>query len=146
MAGASFDLDMNALTRVVEGMTERMNDMQLLAEDVGELLVSSTLERFERGVDPEGNAWPVSIRAAREGGKTLVDKGASGGLMGSILYEASPTMVIVGSDKIYAAIHQYGGQAGRGRKVTIPKRSYLGINDADRDEIKGMMLDHLNGK
>lgn len=33
--------------------------------------------------------------------------------------------VIYGSKLPYAAIHEYGGQAGRNRAVTIPKRPYL---------------------
>lgn len=33
-----------------------------------------------------------------------------------------------GSNKPYAAIHHLGGQAGRGKKVTIPARPYLPIN------------------
>lgn len=31
----------------------------------------------------------------------------------------------VGSGKEYAAIHQLGGEAGRGRKVHIPARPFL---------------------
>ena len=33
--------------------------------------------------------------------------------------------VIYGSKLPYAAIHEYGGQAGKGLKVNIPKRPYL---------------------
>lgn len=32
---------------------------------------------------------------------------------------------VFGSNVAYAAIHEYGGQAGRGKKVTIPKRPYV---------------------
>ena len=31
----------------------------------------------------------------------------------------------------YAAIQQMGGQAGRGKKVTIPARPYLAMNSGD---------------
>lgn len=34
-------------------------------------------------------------------------------------------MIGVGSEIPYAAIHQFGGQAGRNRKVAIPARPYL---------------------
>ncbi|MFZ5537436.1 MAG: phage virion morphogenesis protein [Pseudomonadota bacterium] len=33
---------------------------------------------------------------------------------------------MVGSNKRYAAIHQFGGQAGRKRRATLPARPYLG--------------------
>ena len=29
----------------------------------------------------------------------------------------------------YAAIHQWGGKAGRGKKVTIPSRKFMPIDD-----------------
>jgi hypothetical protein len=32
---------------------------------------------------------------------------------------------VVGSNKRYAAIHQFGGQAGRKRRATLPARPYL---------------------
>ena len=38
---------------------------------------------------------------------------------------------IIGSNKVYAAIHQLGGQAGKNKKVTIPARPYLQLSDDD---------------
>ena len=35
----------------------------------------------------------------------------------------------ISSSKPYAAIQQFGGQAGRNRKVTIPARPYMPITD-----------------
>lgn len=37
----------------------------------------------------------------------------------------SSTKVVIGSDRKYAAIHQLGGKAGRGKKSKIPARPYL---------------------
>lgn len=50
---------------------------------------------------------------------------SSGGLAADISTEVGPTFVRVGSGKEYAAIHQLGGEAGRGRKVHIPARPFL---------------------
>jgi phage virion morphogenesis protein len=47
--------------------------------------------------------------------------------------------VAVGTNRVYAAIHQLGGQAGRGRKVTIPARPYLGVSAADRVRILAVL-------
>lgn len=50
----------------------------------------------------------------------------------------------------YAAIHQFGGMAGRGKKVSIPARPFLPMNkggltkDAERS-ILGLTIDYLNG-
>jgi len=39
--------------------------------------------------------------------------------------EGTGVRAAVGSGLIYARIHEYGGQAGRGHAVTIPMREYL---------------------
>jgi phage virion morphogenesis protein len=51
--------------------------------------------------------------------------------------------VVLGVNKVYAAIHHFGGPAGRGRKVTIPPRPYLGLSEADREEIRAILNDYL---
>ena len=102
--------------------------------EIGSLLESSTLYRFEREREPSGKPWLASARAVAEGGQTLTD---SGRLRASITHNVTDggRAVEVGSNLIYAAIHQFGGQAGRGRKVTIPARPFLGIGRRDRDGI-----------
>lgn len=50
---------------------------------------------------------------------------STAGLAASIQPFHSPTEAGLTSNKPYAAIHQFGGQAGRGRKVTIPARPYM---------------------
>ena len=42
---------------------------------------------------------------------------------------------IIGSNKVYAAIHQLGGQAGKNKKTTIPARPYLKLTDDNLEEI-----------
>jgi len=110
-----------------------------LTDGIGEYLVSSTQQHFKDQEGPDG-PWKPSQRAEREGGQTLVD---SARLKNSITYEASPQMVVIGVNAVYARIHQLGGQAGRGHKVTIPARPYIYITDEDRAEIKAMAVEHL---
>ena len=81
--------------------------------------------------------------AKKQGGRILVGKGFAGGLLGSIHYELGENLVYVGTDKIYAAIHNFGGQAGRGRKVTIPQREFLMVQDEDVEEIHAGLADYL---
>ncbi|WP_291325252.1 phage virion morphogenesis protein [Desulfovibrio sp. UCD-KL4C] len=140
MGGVSFKMDMTKMTKGLDLAMSKIASPQELMDAVGETLVSSTLQRFQDGVDPDGKKWKTSQRADKEGGQTLVDSAI---LRDSITYEASPQMVCIGSNEIYARIHQLGGKAGRGLKVTIPKRSYLGINDEDKTEIKALMMEEL---
>lgn len=53
----------------------------------------------------------------------------SGQLRNSFVYDATAHSVTVGSNLAYAAIQHFGGMAGRGRKVKIPSRKILPIDD-----------------
>ena len=54
-------------------------------------------------------------------------------------------MVEVGSNVVYAAIHQFGGRAGKGRRARVPARPYLGIDERDRDAIVRIVTRTLEG-
>lgn len=101
---------------------------------IGAYLVSATLERFDAETGPDGKPWLASARALADGGLTLTD---TGGLRDSLTHTVAGDgrSVDVGSNLVYAAIHQFGGKAGRGRSVTLPARPYLGISARDRDRI-----------
>jgi len=123
-----------------------------LAEAIGMAMVAATGRRFEGGVDPEGKPWKPSSGP----GQTLIQ---GGHLRDSVTYEASSEQVVWGSNRKYAAIHQYGGEivpktakklmfrvGGKTAavdKVTIPQRAYLGENAEDREEVEALMEDFL---
>lgn len=127
-----------------------------LWDAIGQMLINSTQNRFEREQDPEGNPWPRSIRVLTEGGKVLRD---SHRLYQSITKEVLPNGVAVGSNVIHAAIHQFGGvitaktDAGlafkvagnfvRKQSVTIPQRAFLGVDRDDEQEIEIMWEEWL---
>ena len=50
---------------------------------------------------------------------------------------------IIGSNKVYAAIHQLGGQAGKNKSVTIPARPYLNLTDDEYEEILCLVENYL---
>lgn len=121
-----------------------------LAEGVRE----STLERFKQSKDPSGKRWKISIRAATEGGKTLIQ---SSQLRNSINSRSDETGFAVGTNVKHAATHQFGetGRTIRARRkkalrfqvggkwvskkqvrIRIPARPFLGLSDEDMQEIK----------
>jgi phage virion morphogenesis protein len=51
---------------------------------------------------------------------------------------------IIGSNLAYAAIHQLGGQAGKGKKTTIPARPYLVLTNGDLSEILLLLFKYLD--
>jgi len=112
-----------------------------LLDGVGALVASQTQERIaseKRGAD--GVAWPAwseRTAARRHAGQSLLVR--EGHLRDSIHHVVAGNEVRVGSDMIYAAIHQFGGRAGRGHAVEIPARPYLGLSDDNRDEVRAVV-------
>lgn len=125
---------------------------------VGEAIRTSTLERFEREKDPDDRTWKKSIRAQQDGGKTL---SKSRDLASSIHIESSDKGVEVGTNKEYAAVHQFGAtirakddgllkfkigdQWISKKEVEIPARPYMGITDEDMQEITRIIEDAVTG-
>lgn len=128
------------LTRLIE----RTYNLQPAFEEIGSALLATTQQRFEAEAGPDGTAWPAHSAATAfkrgSNAKKLRDRGH---LYASLTYAASRLKSEVGTNRVYARIHQLGGKAGRGRKVTIPARPYLGVGDADRRMIGEILTDHL---
>lgn len=143
MTGATFQLQVEdeRLQAALADMAARAEDLSEPFDVLGMALTVSTQRRFELGEDPQGNTWPPSLRALAEDGRTLVESAV---LFQSITHRAGPQELEVGTNVVYAAIHQLGGQAGRGRKVRIPARPYLGLDAADEDEIAATLVDWLS--
>jgi len=117
-----------------------------MLDEIGQALVSSTTLRFKRSVDPAGMPWlelADATKTERRGStpKPLVDRGH---LRDSITHRVSGDEVVVGTNMIYGAIHQFGGKAGRGKKVTIPARPYLGISRDDEAEINDIAQHYID--
>ena len=108
---------------VIEGLEpleKALTRMRLLGERprsiwdaIGQYGESSTRLRFKHQVGPDGQKWKVSKRVAKKGGMTLQLKGIQGGLLGSIAHQSSNSGTEWGSNKVYAAIHQFGGKINR---------------------------------
>ncbi len=142
MVGASFriEIDDASAKQALAGLLEKAQDLTPAMDEIGAMLVTSTLRRFETGQAPGGAPWPPSARAIRDGGQTLVD---SGRLRDSITHYPSRDQVVVGSNVVYAAIHQLGGRAGRGGAAKIPARPYLGVDAGDKAEVVNILSDYL---
>jgi phage virion morphogenesis protein len=108
-----------------------------VTKDFGERMLFSIEENFRKGGRPVG--WIPSKKAK---GRTLIDTAR---LKNSITYRAAPDSLTVGTNVIYARIHQLGGMAGRGRKTKIPARPFLVIQEADLTYLKKSLHDFLTG-
>ncbi len=109
----------------------------------GEYMLRRIDDRFSEEKDPDGSPWkrlsPVTL-LKKKGKKILTE---SSNLRGRIVYSTTKNSIAIGTNVIYAAIHQLGGEAGRGRKVTIPDRPFLGVNQEDKTELIQTLKEHL---
>lgn len=129
-----------AVKALLAKLAERTGNLTPVMRTIGEIVRESVERNFEEGRSPDGKNWQPSIRALLTGGKTLIDKAI---LKNSLNVRASRDRVSVGTNVIYGAIHQFGGKAGRGRKVNIPARPYLGVRREDWPEIKSAVVAYL---
>lgn len=98
------------------GLIARLDDPTPAYEDIGLALITSTHDRWERGVAPSGSPWPTSLRVKKYGGKTLK---LTARLYRSVTANASRTGVEVGTNVVYAAIHQLGGSIAQGARTAV---------------------------
>ena len=142
--GSDVVLDTAALDSSLACLMAVLSQPADIMDRIGGYLVASTHRRFERERAPDGTPWLKSARAIAEGNRTLTD---TGGLRGSITHTLTGggRSVDVGSSVVYAAIHQFGGRAGRGRRARIPARAYLGVDERDRDAIARIVSRALEG-
>lgn len=153
MAGTRVEVTVRdeALRALLDRLGAAAGDQTRGWDMVGAALVSNVQERFEAGRGPGGAPWPPSLRAKIEGGKTLID---SNRLASSVTHRPAARGAEVGTNVIYAAIHQFGGTIraqsaerlafalpgggfARPREVTIPARPFLGIDDEQEGIVRG---------
>jgi phage virion morphogenesis protein len=146
MTGSAVEITHNGpeLDIAVGKIADRFGSTLPAMQIIGETVTESVQRNFEKGGRPDG--WkPLSTAtlAAKRGGSVLVGKGFGGGLLGSIHSEPEEHAVYIGTDKVYAAIHQFGGQAGRGLKTTIAKREFLMVQDEDVTEFVDLLEEYI---
>ncbi|WP_338665001.1 phage virion morphogenesis protein [Pararoseomonas sp. SCSIO 73927] len=98
---------------------------------LGTQLLRTTRERAADEVDPEGKAWePLSEEYAKRKVRPtmLREKGI---LLGGLTREVEGFDLSLGTNEVYAAIHQFGGETGPAGTSSIPAREYLGLSADD---------------
>ena len=142
--GSSVVLDAAPLDGALARLAAALSHPDDIMDVIGRYLVGSTQRRFERERAPDATPWLKSARAIADGGRTLT---ATGRLRISIAHTVTDggRAVEVGSSVVYAAVHQFGGRTGRGRRTRIPARPYLGIDEHDRDAITHIVSRALLG-
>lgn len=156
MAGARVELELES-ARVRDAINEALQllqEPQALLRDIGEHLVNTTRDRFRDELGPDGQSWaalsPRYLANKQPNPGKILQR--SGDLARQIFPQVQGNELLVGTDRIYGATHQFGaargqfGQTKRGAPIpwgTIAARPFLGVSDQDADEIIALCRDHL---
>jgi phage virion morphogenesis protein len=160
MAAASIVVDDQEITRALENLLKAAGDLTPVFKNIGEYVSEATKDRFREEKDPDGQPWETLnplYKLTKKGPRILTGQTRS---LSQIVWQlASESSVEIGSNEVYARIHNeggdivpknaaalvfsMGGQTFKVKRVTIPRRQFLGINDEDRREIELIIQDHF---
>jgi phage virion morphogenesis protein len=153
MAGALIELDLSGLAAAEAVLAEYQRLIAspgVLLDDIGQHLVNTTDERFDRRESPDGQPWAaVSPAYARRkaAGRATKRSGAvtdpaqvlelSRDLRRGIRHQVNDTHLLVGTNvEGYGAAQQFG-------HGEIPARPYLGVSAEDEREIALILRHYL---
>lgn len=128
-------------------MIDRCEDFEPVLDVIGEIGVNSISKNFEEGGRPKWKELAEPTIEARQvrgswPGQILVVKGELSDINASV--EGNTVTFSPGAGAgDYAAIHHFGGKAGRDRKVTIPERAFMMFQDEDEIEIMAVLTDYV---
>jgi len=157
------------VSKELREIVRRVSDLKPVLAEFGIHMVRSVEQTFQASGRPA--PWPPSIRALRQGGKTLIKTAR---LKNSIVASVTgPRTLRLGTNVAYAAVHQLGFAGnmtvpqhirrvtrafGRRLKtptyatvrqhqrlVRIPARPFLVAQDEDIEILRGMLERHIAG-
>ncbi len=145
MAGVQFQLDTTDLTRLSQRLARWGSHPRLqgLYGAIGAEVEAQTRTRIQdEKAAPDGTPWaPWSpgYAATRHGGHSLLMN--EGDLLDDINFVVESGGVSVGTNLVYGAIHQFGGDAvGK----AIPARPYLGLSSDNIRDLHDTIEDWLD--
>lgn len=154
------EINIDEITPMLDRLRVSLSNMTPVMQDLGELMVRQTKDRFPDGIGPDGSRWapksPVTMQRYGSRRSNRIDPrplfGPSGRLSSEISYQAGPTSVEWGSNLIYAGVMQFGaargafGTTSRGAPIpwgNIPARPFIGVSDEDRNKITDVLEEWL---
>ena len=121
----------NQIERLSRGVSD---NRYLLMRRLAGTMRYAVAQNFKHGCRPE---W---LALKYRSGIPLNDTGA---LRQSIDELSDNDTALVGTNMVYAAIHQFGGWAGRNRKVYIPARPFLQLTNEDKQDLMDDVQDYF---
>ncbi|MDP3014247.1 MAG: phage virion morphogenesis protein, partial [Candidatus Subteraquimicrobiales bacterium] len=161
MVTISVKVEDGEVRAMLRGIAERTGNLTPAMRLIGQIIRNSVVKNFMEGGRPQ--KWKPHAEATIMGGIRKKDFKKKGGLrvaasrrlskgkvlvdtarlQNSIKSKAFKDRAEIGTKVIYAAIHQFGGKAGRGHKVNVPARPFLMVQGEDWTEIRAALTDHI---
>lgn len=124
----------------LQRLQRKVGDLTPAMKNIGEALILSTDDRFDKEIAPDGTPWKpnTAFTIAKKKALGRINKvlQSTGQMRASIAYQASRDRVVIGTNDRKAAKHQFGLEG-------LPKREFLGVSDDDRVEIVQIIEDFL---
>lgn len=109
MAGIKLTIDDTDIQKALTKLAKASSDLSIPMAQVGEHILHTTRERFRTQQSPDGIPWQAlskKYKKKRNKDKILTERGH---LQGQLVMQSNKDSAAVGSNRIYAAIHQFGG-------------------------------------
>ena len=149
MSTISLTLEGTGVITILEQLVERFNDLSEPMDAIAAVMEGASEDALADQQSPvDGSPWPalsdnyLKRRPSRVGGQML--QATAGGLAASITADSGDFWAQIGSNKPYAAIHNFGGlpEMAPG-PAAIPQREYLGISRDNETELLVILGDFL---
>ena len=141
-------IDNKKVEKALLEIAQKTSNLRPLMKNIAGIMADSTEENFKVEGRPKWKDLSEKTKTARK--KTGHYPGqilqVSGQLALSVTTQYDDTSAVIGSNKVYAAIHQLGGQAGKNKKTTIPARPYLVVTDDDFEDILSQTQKYITEK
>lgn len=140
-------VDNAEILKALKKLSGKTQNLRPVMRNIASIMMDSVEENFAQQGRPKWkDLAEVTKKQRKKEGKWpgMILQKSQGGLVDSISSDYGDDYAIVGTNKKYAAIHQFGGPAGRGKKVNIPARPYLTLGDAAVAEILESLDNHLD--
>jgi phage virion morphogenesis protein len=150
----SIAVDRKAIDDRLKKLLDKGSNLAPAMKSCAAIMLSSVQQNFrEEGRPYKWRPWaPATVKQRKKEGKypgTILQK-SQAGLLQSIQAVSDSTSAAVGTNKLFpnsdksaGAIHNFGGQAGRGLQVTIPKREFLMLQNEDEQDILDTVEKHV---
>lgn len=142
MNDKTFTSNFNAkeVTKYLNEAASKLKDMKPIMKIARVFLKNTVDDNFETQGEATGEKWkPWSdkwkkrrIKMGRGDGKIL---NLDGHLRRDIRAKSGEDYAIVGTNKEYAAIHNFGGNKNLKRNKTMPKREFMRLNEYKKEEL-----------